>query len=455
MKAELKIFNELVDTLLNLEEATPVVKLGSPEELKEVFDIAVQDDSITDTELKSVLEKVVTNTPKTASKSFFNQLYGGRKPAATLGDLLAVMLNTSMYTYKVGGLHVGIEKELVQQVCERVGFPVETSGGTFAAGGSMSNFMAMIMARDAYDAEIKHQGVRKQLVVYTSKEAHHSIAKNASFSGVGKGNIRYIDTNNKGQMDMSKLETAILKDMYDGLHPFFINVTAATTILASFDEINPAANLAEKYGLWLHVDGAYGGSVIFSQKHKHLIKGLERSDSFTMNPHKMLGTPLSCSMIVTKHKQQLLESFTQEASYLYQGDNDDFNLGKTSLQCGRRNDAFKFWCLWKSIGTKGLEKVVDQLFYLADVGREYVRTHSDYKLYSFDESTSVCFNYKGIPADKICNVLASNARLMVAHGTFKEDTFVRFVTVNSRLEKCDIINFFKKFEEFAATADFS
>ncbi len=455
MKEELKIFNELVDALLNLEDADPVVKLGSPEDIKEVFDIAIQDKPISDTELKSVLEKIVLNTPRTASKSFFNQLFGGRVPSATLGELLTVMLNISMYTYKVGGPHVGIEVEVLQQICSRIGYPTETSGGTFAPGGSMSNFMSMLMARDAYDSEIQHKGVRKQLVLYTSVDAHYSIAKNASFSGVGKGNVRYIDVNDKGQIDVSKLEEMIKKDMHDGLHPFFVNVTAGTTVLGAFDDVNGIADVTEKYNLWLHVDGAYGGSVIFSEQHKHLIGGLERSDSFTMNPHKMLGTPLSCSLIVTKHKSQLLESFSQEASYLYQGDSDDFNLGKTSLQCGRRNDAFKFWCLWKSIGTQGLESAVDQLFHLADVGRDYVLNHKDYQLYSFDESTAVCFNYKDIPPEKICNALASHGKLMVGYGVFKEDTFVRFVTVNSRLEKSDIIEFFEKFEEFSDSVDFS
>lgn len=449
MKSELNIFNDIVDELLKLEVADPVVRLGAPEDMVETFDITVRDEAISDEDFRKVVGNVVMNTPRTASRSFFNQLFGGRMPAATLGELLSVMMNISMYTYKVGGPHVGIEKELIKQICKMVGYSVEESGGTFAPGGSMSNFMSVIMARDLCDTQIKHMGMRKQLVAYTSSEAHYSIAKNAAFAGIGRDNVRYLPVNDLGEMETDLLEKMILEDREKGLHPFLINATAGTTVLGAFDDLDTLGDIAKKHELWFHVDGAYGGSVLFSKKHKHLLKGLEKCDSFSINPHKMLGTPLSCSMIVTKHKSQLVDSFSQEAKYLYQGDTDDYNLGKTSIQCGRRNDAFKFWTLWKSIGTNGLEKIIDQLYHLADVGRDYVKGHQDYRLYSFEESTSVCFNYKDIPADKICNALADHGKLMVGHGSFKGDTFVRFVTVNSRLTESDIVRFFKEFEAFA------
>lgn len=454
MKEELKIFNDIVDELLKLEEVDPVVKLGPADEMNRKFDIAVSEDPMSEKDYRAVLGNVVLNTPRTASRSFFNQLFGGRNPSATLGELFSVMLNISMYTYKVGGPHVGIETELIEQICSKIGYEVEESGGTFAPGGSMSNFMALIMARDAYDENIRNMGLQKQLVIYTSKEAHYSIAKNASFAGIGKENIRYLPVNDFGQMESSLLDKWIVEDKANGLHPFLINATAATTVLGSFDDIDVLSDIAQKHHIWLHVDGAYGGSVIFSKKHKHLLKGVEKCDSFTINPHKMLGTPLSCSIIVTKHKKQLIKSFSQDASYLYQGDSDDYNLGKTSIQCGRRNDAFKFWTLWKSVGTKGLEKIVDQLYHLADVAREYVRKHPEYTLYSFDESTAVCFNYKDISPEKICNALSEEGKLMVGYGSFRDNTFVRFVTVNSRLTEEDIIGFFRQFEQFAESYKF-
>ena len=199
----------------------------------------------------------------------------------------------------------------------------------------------------------------------------------------------------------------------------------------------------------MHVDGAYCGGVIFSSKYKFLVKGLELSDSFSVNAHKMLGTPLSCSIIVTQNKAQLHHSFSNEADYLYQTDGDDFNLGKTSLQCGRRNDALKLWTLWKSVGTNGLEQIVDKQFEMANIARDYINNHKDYTLYSFEDSISVCFNYKNIPAKELCTALYENSELMVGFGKFEKQEFVRMVTINNMLEKEDILAFFKTIEDFA------
>ncbi|MDG2455765.1 MAG: pyridoxal-dependent decarboxylase, partial [Bacteroidia bacterium] len=221
-----------------------------------------------------------------------------------------------------------------------------------------------------------------------------------------------------------------------------VNATAGTTVLGAFDDINALADVCQKYRLWLHVDGAYCGAVIFSKKHKHLTAGMQRSDSFSFNAHKMLGTPLSSSILVTKHKDQLVKSFSNEADYLYQTGDEDFDLGITSIQCGRRNDALKLWTLWKSVGNKGLEKIVDHQFHLADIAREYCENHPDYTLYSFPGSISVCFNYKNIDPKELCTKLYEDGNLMVGYGKFREQEFVRLVTINATNGKEEIERFF-------------
>ena len=121
------------------------------------------------------------------------------------------------------------------------------------------------------------------------------------------------------------------------------------------------------------------------------------------------------------------------------------------MQCGRRNDALKFWTLWKSVGAKGLAEIVDKQFELADIARNYVSNHPDYTLYSFEDSISVCFNYKNIPARDICTRLYENSHLLVGYGTFKEDEFIRLVTINDQNEEADILNFFSIIESFVAS----
>jgi sulfinoalanine decarboxylase/sulfinoalanine decarboxylase/aspartate 1-decarboxylase len=444
---DLALFNELVEALINEEEENPVAERIDSDKLYDSIDLSLNESAMIDDAFKTVLRNVLISTPKTATNLFFNQLFGGRQSKAVLGDLLAVMLNNSMYTYKVAGPQVGIEQEIIRQSCDLVGYGSQ-SNGTFPTGGSMSNYMGLVMARDAKDPNCRLDGMSKAMVIYTSKESHYSNAKNASFAGIGRNNIRYIQADSKGKMITEKLEEQIIDDINKGFIPTYVNATAGTTVLGVFDPIDEIADITEKYKIWLHVDGAYCGSVIFSEKYKHLIKGVERSNSFSYNAHKMLGTPLTCSIILVNDKKQLHDSFSNEADYLYQTDGDDFNLGKTSFQCGRRNDALKFWTLWKSVGTRGLEKIVDQQFELANVALEYIRSNPNYTLYSFDDSISICFNYKNIDPTTLCTALYEHQITVVGFGSFNDDTFIRLVTINANNKKQDILNFFKVLEEF-------
>ena len=444
---DLALFNELVEVLITEEEKNPVAERIDSNKLYESVDLSLNDAAMIDDEFKNLLRDVIVSTPKTATNLFFNQLFGGRQSKAVLGDLLAVILNNSMYTYKVAGPQVGIEQEIIRQSCDLIGYGSK-SNGTFPTGGSMSNYMALVMGRDAKDPSCRLNGMTKPMVIYTSKESHYSNSKNASFAGIGRNNIRYIEADSKGRLIPEKLEEQILEDLQNDKIPTYVNATAGTTVLGAFDPIDKIADITEKYKIWLHVDGAYCGSVIFSDNYNHLVKGVERSNFFSYYAHKMLGTPLTCSIILVNDKKYLHDSFSNDADYLYQTDGDDFNLGKTSFQCGRRNDALKFWTLWKSIGTKGLKKIVEQQFDLANVALDYIRSNPNYTLYSFDDSISICFNYKNIEPMALCTALYEHQITVVGFGSFKEDTFIRLVTINANNEKQDILNFFKVLEDF-------
>lgn len=344
---------------------------------------------------------------------------------------------------------VGIEKEIIKRLNILSGFG-EGASGTIAPGGSMCNFMGAIMARDRFDPEARMNGNKPGMVIYTSAESHYSIVKNSSFLGVGRNNVREVACDGEGRMDPEALENMIQADLADGLSPIMINATAGSTVMGAFDPLRKLGEIAKKYGLWYHVDGAYSGGVIFSDKYKHLIDGLELADSFSLNAHKMLMTPLTCSILLTPHKDQLNTSFSNEADYLYQTDIDEYNLGKTSLQCGRRNDALKLWTLWKSIGTNGLEKLVENQFALADYAREYVRNNPDYQDFSIDESISICFNYKGYAPDSLCTSLYEEADAMVGYGASGDNKFIRLVTINGLNTTTEIDGFFSTLESHCA-----
>lgn len=447
MEKDLETFVDIFTALQQDEIDNPVTKVIDAKKLFETLDLSLTDEPMTDEAFNVTLKELVLNTPKTASHRFFNQLFGGRQSRAILGDLLAVVLNNSMYTYKVAGPQVGIEKEIIRQICQKIGY-AEGSGGTFPTGGSMANFMGLVMARDRHNADISHKGVQETLIAYSSTESHYSIAKNAAFAGVGRDNIRYIATDQYGAMRADALEAQIRQDLEAGLSPFFVNATAATTVLGVYDPLEALAQVCKEYNIWLHVDAALGGAVMFSEKYTHLIKGSEYTDSFAFNAHKMLGVPLSCSMILARNKQHLYQSFSNDAAYLYQGDDDELNLGKMSIQCGRRNDALKFWTLWKSVGTTGLAEIVDYQFELSDQAHAYIEAHPDYTVYSKSPSVNICFNYKNIDPKSLCAALYEEQETVVGYGAYGDTEFVRLVSVNTNNEVSDMLDFFRVMEDF-------
>lgn len=444
---DLNIFNSLANELVSDCNEKGISTKINTKDLLQKFNLSLNNEGLEDEKLKELLKELILHTPKTSGKLFFNQLFGGLNSKAVLGDLLAVLLNNSMATYKIAGPMVEVEKEILRKVSQLILYP-KNFGGTLPTGGSMSNFMALIIARDKKCPESRINGNTQNLICYTSENSHYSIGKNASFSGIGRENVRYIKTNEKGEMIPDLLRSEIEKDKEKGLVPFFVNATLGTTVMGAVDPISDIAKICKKYKIWLHIDGAYSGSVIFSEKYKYLRKGIEHSDSFCFNPHKTLGTPLSTSVFLVKDKQDLYNSFSNEAEYLYQTDDNEYNLGQTSFECGRRNNALKFWTLWKSVGTNGIAKMVDQNYHLANVARDYINNNKDYTLYSFEDSLSVCFNYKDYDPKIICTELYNKNKLMVGFGKHKGKEFIRLVSINRENSEENILNVFKVIETF-------
>ena len=145
----------------------------------------------------------------------------------------------------------------------------------------------------------------------------------------------------------------------------------------------------------------------------------------------------------------LYNSFQNNASYLYQTHDQSFNLGQTSFECGRRNNALKLWTMWKSIGESGLANIVEKEFELADAARSYIKNNTDYKLYSFNDSLSVCFNYKNFDPEDLCTRLYERNILMVGFGDFQNKRFIRLVVVNCENSITELMQFFEIFEKFA------
>ncbi|XP_059909808.1 acidic amino acid decarboxylase GADL1-like isoform X3 [Gadus macrocephalus] len=182
-----------------------------------------------------------------------------------------------------------------------------------------------------------------------------------------------------------------------GAVPFMVSATAGTTVLGSFDPIEELADVCEEHNLWLHVDACWGGAALLSNKHKHLLKGVQRAHSVAWNPHKMLMAGQQCSAFLVRDKTGLLQRCHSAcASYLFQKDkfyDISCDTGDKSIQCGRKADAFRFWLMWKALGTRELERRVDHALEMARYLTEGIKKRDGFRLLMEPEYTNVCFWY--------------------------------------------------------------
>lgn len=183
-------------------------------------------------------------------------------------------------------------------------------------------------------------------------------------------NVIGIKVDARGKMIVKDLIDQIELSREKGQDPFMVAATAGTTVLGAFDPIEDIADVCKKYELYLHVDAAWGGGALMSPKYRHLLKGIERADSVTWNPHKLLCAPQQCSTFLIKDSDITKDTHATKASYLFQQDKfydaTNFDTGDKHVQCGRRADVLKFWFMWKAKGSEGFAKHIEHIFGVAE-----------------------------------------------------------------------------------------
>ncbi|MBU0937094.1 MAG: aminotransferase class V-fold PLP-dependent enzyme [Spirochaetes bacterium] len=416
------------------ESAMPDPVFRTPDAMKQKLQAGLGESGHSSTEVLAGIRRALELTPSSSSWRFLNQLFGGRIGVATVAEMLATLPNSSMYTLKAAGAQVLVENEVLQRMCRMAGF--QEGEGCFVPGGSSANLLALLLARDRIAPTIRDHGWQgQQLIAYTSAEAHYSIPKNAGILGLGRSNVRLVPVDPSGAMNAKALASMIETDTAAGLTPFFVNATAGTTVRGAFDPIMAISEVTKKYGVWLHVDGALGGSLILSRTHRSKLQELEQADSFAWNPHKMMGVPLQTSVLLTPKRGTLAASLDETADYLFQADVEEYNPGHRSLQCGRRNDALKLWAAWYHLGDSGWEKRIDRQLQLAQNAAALIDESPELCLVEKPVSINVCFYHPQISSEELCDYLDRKGIMKIGHGQAGSHRAIRLVCVNPDIDE--------------------
>lgn len=203
------------------------------------------------------------------------------------------------------------EKKLIRWMCQLAGYPQE-SGGLFVSGGSIANLTALTAARDAKLADAD----RGSAVVYVSDQTHSSVSKGLHIIGFRRDQIRTIPADPSFCMDTAALRSAIVNDLSGGKKPFAVVASAGTTNTGSVDPLQEIAELCREYGLWMHVDGAFGASALLSERYRKKLAGIERSDSLSWDAHKWMLQTYGCSVVLVRDQTDLARSFAAHPEYL-------------------------------------------------------------------------------------------------------------------------------------------
>ena len=431
------------------EQTTDVTVPASPEEVRRAVELGLPAAGHGRGIALEKVARVVELTPKTSGRRFFNQLFAGREPLATSAEMLVALLNSSMYTYKIAGVHALIEMELVLKMCSLAGFP--EGDGTFVPGGSLGNLVGMILAAFEARPNYRDEGMGgRRLRVYLSADGHYSVRKNAGLLGLGRDNVLEVPVDERGRMCPDRLADMVRQDRDAGHQPLCVVATSGTTVAGAFDPLSKIGEVARQEDLWFHVDGALGGSFLLHPDLRKKLEGVELADSFSWDAHKLMGTPLSCAAILVRKKGLLRKHFNQAADYLYQQDEDWLNLGNKSIQCGRRNDAFKLWAAWQDLGDAGWQRRLDSQLALLSYARSCVEEDPSMELVLEPEGLNLCFVVTGKPSDTLCERLAKKGLELVGYGMVQGRKAIRLVTANPALDRSDVDRFFAALREVAS-----
>ena len=452
-----KVIDAIVDHFSTQHEKFPVTS-ATREEMDQLFleDIP-EDPTGTHEVLNFVLENVMTKSNIITHPKSFSFVPGPSNFISAMADSLSSGYN--IFSGGWAGSPAAAELEIVTMnwLLRIFGFPVKRGGGIFTSGGSMANLTAIITAR-----RIKCGDDFSKAVIYLSDQAHSSNIKAIRIAGFKKEQIRIIPTDSEFKFSLNKLKNAIAKDALEGLQPFCLIATAGTTNTGTVDQLSELSVICRKNGIWFHIDGAYGAAAILSEHGKQLVKGIEKADSLTVDPHKWFYQPYEIGCLLVRNHKWLSGTFTEKPEYLrdIEGNPSEINFYDHGIELTRRFRALKFYMSIKTFGLKAFRNAVNYNIELAEQTETYLRNSPNWEVIS--PATLAVINFRFNPIgnqfsekelDRLnqyisAQVVASKKALLVTT-LLNKQVVLRMCLINPRTTMQDIVETLSLCEEFA------
>ena len=344
------------------------------------------------TELMDILDKAVMRDGiNPASGGHMGYIPGGGVYPSALGDFLADISNRYSGVAFASPGATRMEQQLVRWMTELVGYP-ENSGGDLTSGGSIANLTAIVAARET-------MGIRARDVenscVYTTSDTHHCVDKSLRTAGLGECIKRQVPMDDRFRMDVAALEQQIIKDKEAGLRPWLIIASAGTTDAGAVDPVDRIVDLAETHDLWLHVDAAYGGFFLLCEEGQQVLKGLDKSHSIVLDPHKGMFLPYGSGAVLVRDVEWLARSQAYEADYMQDAlvTGEGYSPADLSLELTRPFRGLRFWLPLKLFGLAPFRAALAEKIWLARYFYEQLANTAGWEVGPYPELSVVTFRY--------------------------------------------------------------
>ncbi|MEN4913170.1 pyridoxal phosphate-dependent decarboxylase family protein [Erwinia amylovora] len=342
-----------------------------------------------------------------------------------LAEQIMAAVNSSVDTWDQSAGGTLIEQKVIDWTLNRIGLPAGADG-IFTSGGTQSNLMAMLLARDSWCAAhhpghlIKHRGLPHDAAkwrVFTSKLSHFSIQKSMAILGLGYDAVIPVDYDERYRMDVDCLKQEVQRCLQQGLIPVAVVATSGTTDFGSIDPLGAISELCKHHGMWMHVDAAYGCGLLVSESHRPRLAGIEKADSVTVDYHKSFFQTVSCGAFFVRDKHHL-SHVTHHADYLNPlsaQQEGTPNLVNKSIQTTRRFDALKMWLTLRVSGPMALGNAFDDILALTQIAHQLLNAHPAIEVLHVPELTTQIFRYVPRPGmnDALTDEINTNIRKAV------------------------------------------
>jgi aromatic-L-amino-acid decarboxylase len=340
--------------------------------------------------LETFTEAILPLSRHNAHPRMFGYVQSPGIAIASIADFLASTLNANLTAWRSAPAAVELERLTINWIKEIVGFD-QSAAGLFVSGGSMANMAALAVAR-----QVKTANRGAAMRIYCSHETHHSIEKAALLLGIGRENVRKISVDAQFKIRLDELVAKVEEDAAAGHQPFCIVGNAGTVMTGAIDSLGQLADIARRFKLWLHIDGAYGGFAILAGSARPLFAGMDKADSISLDPHKWLYLPVDCGCVLYRDAEAARATFAHDAEYtrvIGEEADEAFAFWDYGPELSRRFRALKVWMVLKGVGLRALGEAIEKNILCARHFEKLVNQSEDFEMLAPVGLSIFCFRY--------------------------------------------------------------